>query len=133
MGIEAAVRQTGLLHDVGDAGAVVAAAPDGARGGLDTMRSCVASLAAALAFILAFRMTYIIRYFPAACAPDFGGGRIAGNPSRRAYDVKAFVRRWRNEMTGDLLELRLRRFKGVFSRGVASTQAGLADFVGDVR
>ena len=35
MGIEATVRQASLLHDVGDAGAVVAAAPDGARGGLD--------------------------------------------------------------------------------------------------
>ena len=35
VGVEAAVRQAGLLHDVGDAGAVVATAPDGARGGLD--------------------------------------------------------------------------------------------------
>ena len=35
MGVEAAVRQAGVLHDVGDAGAAVAAAPDGARGGLD--------------------------------------------------------------------------------------------------
>ena len=35
VGVEAAVRQAGVLHDVGDAGAVVAAAPDGARGGLD--------------------------------------------------------------------------------------------------
>src|SRR2546427_87372 len=35
MGVEAAVRQPGVLHDVGDAGAVVAAAPDGTRGGID--------------------------------------------------------------------------------------------------
>ncbi len=35
VGVEAAVRQAGVLHDVGDAGAAVAAAPDGARGGLD--------------------------------------------------------------------------------------------------
>ena len=35
VGVEAAVREAGLLHDVGDAGAVVATAPDGARGGLD--------------------------------------------------------------------------------------------------
>ena len=33
--IEAAVREASLLHDVGDAGAVVATAPDGACGGLD--------------------------------------------------------------------------------------------------
>src|SRR5439155_13648729 len=35
VGIEAAVCQAGVLHDVGDARAVVAAAPDGTRGGLD--------------------------------------------------------------------------------------------------
>src|SRR5256886_15061203 len=35
VGVEAAVREASLLHDVGDAGAVVATAPDGARGGLD--------------------------------------------------------------------------------------------------
>jgi len=35
MGVEAAVRQTGVFHDVGDAGAVEAAAPDGARGGVN--------------------------------------------------------------------------------------------------
>ena len=35
MGLEAAVRKAGILHDFGDAGAAVAAAPDGARGGAD--------------------------------------------------------------------------------------------------
>src|SRR4051812_21167373 len=35
MGVEATVRQAGVLHDVGDAGAAVATTPDGARGGLD--------------------------------------------------------------------------------------------------
>ena len=35
MGIEAAMRQAGVFHDVGDAGAAVAATPDGARGGVD--------------------------------------------------------------------------------------------------
>src|SRR5439155_1647596 len=39
--VEAAVCQAGVLHDVGDARAVVATAPDGTRGGLDdaVMRS----------------------------------------------------------------------------------------------
>ncbi len=35
VGVEAAVREASLLHDVGDAGAVVATSPDGACGGLD--------------------------------------------------------------------------------------------------
>src|SRR5207237_9065932 len=35
MGVEAAVRQADLFHDVGDARAVVPAAPNGARGGPD--------------------------------------------------------------------------------------------------
>src|SRR5207248_2396952 len=35
MGVEAAVRQADLLHDVGDARAVVPASPNGARGGPD--------------------------------------------------------------------------------------------------
>src|SRR6266516_2524870 len=35
MGVEAAVRQADLLHNVGDARAVVAASPNGARGGPD--------------------------------------------------------------------------------------------------
>ena len=35
VGVEAAVREAGLLHDVRDAGAIVATAPDGACGGLD--------------------------------------------------------------------------------------------------
>ena len=35
VGVEAAVCQAGVLHDVGDARAVVATAPDGTRGGLD--------------------------------------------------------------------------------------------------
>src|SRR5205814_6039125 len=35
VGVEAAVREASLLHDVGDAGAIVATAPDGACGGLD--------------------------------------------------------------------------------------------------
>ena len=34
MGVEAAVGEAGLLHDLGHAGAAVAAAPDGAGGGL---------------------------------------------------------------------------------------------------
>jgi hypothetical protein len=32
VGVEAAVRQASLLHNVGDAGSVVTAAPDGASG-----------------------------------------------------------------------------------------------------
>src|SRR5213594_1048087 len=35
MGVEAAVRQADLLHDVGDARAVVPASPNGPRGGPD--------------------------------------------------------------------------------------------------
>ncbi len=35
MGVEAAVRQADLFHNVGDARAVVPAAPNGARGGPD--------------------------------------------------------------------------------------------------
>src|SRR5438067_16636 len=35
MGVEAAVRQADLFHDVGDARAVVPASPNGARGGPD--------------------------------------------------------------------------------------------------
>ena len=35
MGVEAAVRKAGILHDIGDTGAAVAAAPDSARGGVD--------------------------------------------------------------------------------------------------
>jgi hypothetical protein len=35
VGVEAAVREASLLHDVGDAGAVVSTAPDSARSGLD--------------------------------------------------------------------------------------------------
>src|SRR5256714_15511787 len=35
MGVEAAVRQADLFHDIGDARAVVAASPNGARGGPD--------------------------------------------------------------------------------------------------
>ena len=34
VGVEAAMGQAGVLHDVGHAGAAVAAAPDGARGGV---------------------------------------------------------------------------------------------------
>src|SRR5439155_21918620 len=34
-GVDGAVCQAGVLHDVGDARAVVATAPDGTRGGID--------------------------------------------------------------------------------------------------
>lgn len=45
VGIEPAVRQARLLHDVGDGRAIVAAAPNGARGGVDDalVRGCLAS------------------------------------------------------------------------------------------
>src|SRR5208282_3727395 len=65
VGVEAAVCQAGVLHDVGDARAVVATAPDGTRGGLDDalVRSFLGPGGSS------FHMTRIILHFGAQRKP----------------------------------------------------------------
>lgn len=54
------------------------------------------------------------------------------DPGRHADDVVALLLCRRGEVTGDLVELGIRRLEWMFSREVASTQARFANLVGNI-